>query len=240
MRALRFLPILLLLVPFTGAAWAQQDESKPAATPPAVQTQTQTNDAAQNDSPEKSRIVYVSDFELQALTDDDKTSPAPAEPSGSKNEEKLEDSAEQASRLVDVMSTTLVKELQKAGYTAIRKQPGDTRPAEGLEIRGIFAESDEQNRLRRAVIGNESGNARMELFVGVENLARPEQPLYAVADPKSNERQQGAVITVTAYAPVAKFEVDKNATDKAVNDTAATIVADLNTLLNANIAALTQ
>jgi Domain of unknown function (DUF4410) len=238
MRALRFLPILLLIIPFTGAAWAQQDESKRTA----AQTQTQTTDAPQSDSPEKSKIVYVSDFELQALTDKaGKKSAAAAAPADSqKKEEQLEDAAEQASRLVDLMSATLVKELQKAGYTAIRKQPGDTRPAEGLEIRGIFAEPDEQNRLRRAVIGDESGNATMELFVGVENLARPEQPLYAVADPKGNEKQQGAVISVTAYAPVAKFELDKNATEKAINDTAATIVSDLNTLLNANIAALTQ
>src|SRR5262249_8658491 len=157
----------------------------------------------------------------------DKKTAGPVSASDSKKEEKLEEPAEQASRLVDLMSTTLIKELQKAGYTVHRKLPGDARPSEGLEIHGIFAEADEQNRLRRPVIGNDQGNAKMAFSVGVENLARPEQPLYTVADPRSNERMQGPVITVTAYAPVAKFELDKNASEKAINDTAASIVADL-------------
>lgn len=247
MSALRFLPIILLIIPLPGAAWAQQDDAKPAATAAQPQnTDVPPDNSSLDQAPsEKSKIVYVSDFELHALTEnltdrDDKKSPATVGASDSKNEETLEDPAEQASRLVDLMSATLVKELERAGYTALRKQPGDARPAEGVEIHGIFAEPDEQNRLRRAVIGDESGNSRMELFVGVENLARPEQPLYAVADPKSNDRQQGAVITVSTYAPVAKFELDKNATEKAIHDTAANIVADLSILLSANIAALSK
>ena len=243
--SITLLPIILLMVPFQGTAWAQQDESKPtnAATAP---SQTETPDAPPNDAPDKSKVVYVSDFELLALTDkDDNKSGAPVTSSDSEKlsgskENNLDDPAEQAGRLVDLMSSTLVRELQKAGYTVRRKQPGDTRPTEGLEIHGVFAEPDEQNRLRRAVIGDDTGNGRMELFVGVENLARPEQPLYAVADPKSNEKNQGAIISVTAYAPVVKFELDKDATDKAIGDTAATIATDLNILLNANLAALTQ
>jgi len=241
MRALRFFPIILLIVPFSGATWAQQDDSKLTTT----SGQQQTTDTLEDKSPvgrissDKLKVVYVSDFELHAVTDtDDKKTVGPVSASDSKKGDKLEEPAEQASRLVDLMSTTLIKELQKAGYTVHRKLPGDARHSEGLEIHGIFAETDEQNRLRRAVIGNDAGNAKMELFVGVENLARPEQPLYTVADPRSNERMQGPVITVSAYAPVAKFELDKNASEKAINDTAATIVADLDSLLNANVAAL--
>jgi hypothetical protein len=48
------------------------------------------------------------------------------------------------------------------------------------------------------------------------------------------------VITVSSYAPVAKFDIEKNTTEKAVRDTATGIVADLNALLSANIVALTQ
>jgi len=48
------------------------------------------------------------------------------------------------------------------------------------------------------------------------------------------------VITVSSYAPVAKFDIEKNTTEKAVKDTATGIVADLSALLGANVVALTQ
>jgi uncharacterized protein DUF4410 len=230
MRAFGLVSLVLLIVSFPGAASAQQEEPKPAAAPAQPQIA--------NAPADKSKVVYVSDFELDVLDGkDEKKAPAPAASSDSKKEE---DPAEQASKLVDLMSSTLVKELEKAGYTVHRMRPGEAMPAEGVAIRGVFAEPDEQNRLRRAVIGSSSGAGKMELFVGVSNLARPEQPLYAVADPKSNESKQGAVITVSAYTPVAKFELEKNPPDKAVKDTASTIVADLTILLNTNIAAVTQ
>jgi hypothetical protein len=39
---------------------------------------------------------------------------------------------------------------------------------------------------------------------------------------------------------VAKFEVEKNTTEKAIKDTASSIVTNLTALLNANLAALDQ
>jgi uncharacterized protein DUF4410 len=234
MRVFLLAPLVLLLVSSPGATSAQQEEPKPAAAP----AQPQVADA----STDKSKVVYVSDFELDVLHGkEDKNPPAsvaaPAAPSDAKKEEGP---AEQASRLVDLMSSTLVKELEQAGYTAHRLRPGEAKPSEGVAIRGVFAEPDEQNRLRRVVVGASSGAGKMALFVGVSNLSRPEQPLYAVADPKSSESTPGAVITVSAYAPVAKFEMPKIVTEKAVKDTASAIAADLTVLLNTNIAALTH
>jgi hypothetical protein len=226
MRVFRFVALVLAIAcfPFTSRA---QEDSKPAAAAP------QTAD--------KTKVVYVSDFELDALgSKEQKNPPAGTTAPAAAADAKKEDSPrEQASKLVDFMSVTLVKELQKAGYTARRLRPGEARPAEGVGIQGVFAEPDEQNRLRRAVVGEGPGLGKMELFVGVSNLARPEQALYAVADPKG-ENKPGAVITVSSYAPVAKFEMEKNATEKTVKDTASTIVADLTQLLNANSAAVTQ
>jgi hypothetical protein len=156
--------------------------------------------------------------------------PAPAEVTPE------EQAAEQAGRLIDFMSITLVKELERAGYSAHRLKPGDSRPTDGIRISGIFAEPDEQNRLRRAVIGTFTPDGKMSLFVGIANLARPDQAIYAAADP-SGANRAGAVITVSSYAPVARFEIGKSTTEKAVKDTAAGIVADLNTLLGANVVA---
>jgi hypothetical protein len=207
MRVFRFVSLVLAIVSFPSASRAQED-TKPVA----AAAQQRTADA----SPAKLKVVYVSDFELDAVSGKEQKNPpagtAPAAPADSKKEDGP---AEQASKLVDLMSATLVKELEKAGYTARRLRPGEARPAEGVGIHGVFAEPDEQNRLRRAVVGDGPGIGKMELFVGVSNLARPEQALYAVADPKS-ENKPGAVITVSSYAPVAKFEMEKNATEKTV------------------------
>jgi uncharacterized protein DUF4410 len=226
MRVLHCVSLVLAVVSLPGAVPAQEDTKPAAAAPQAA---------------DKSKVVYVSDFELDVVGGKEQKSPPPGASSASAaaDSKKEDGPAEQAGKLVDFMSVTLVKELERAGFTAHRLRPGEARPAEGVAIHGVFAEPDEQNRLRRAVVGDTPSVGKMELFVGVSNLARPEQALYAVADPKAPNKP-GAVITVSSYAPVAKFEMEKNATEKTVKDTASTIVADLTVLLNANIAAVTQ
>jgi hypothetical protein len=229
--------ILLVFLTVCGGVASAQEEPKPAAPSPSQPTATPTAD--------KSTIVYVSDFELDALTGkDEKGAPVVAPAPAAQPDAKKEDSpAEQASKLVDFMSSTLVKELEKAGYTARRLRSGEALPEEGIRIKGVFTEPDEENHLRRAVFGNTTTVGTMALFVGVGNLAKPDQPLYAVVDLKgieNSENKSGVMISVSAYAPVAKFEMQKNVTEKAIKDTASAIVADLTTLLTTNVAAVTH
>jgi hypothetical protein len=244
MRLTRWLPfVLIFLVLPTGSG--AQDESKTLtagmAYPDAMEQQANAPNAAPG------KIVYVSDFELDSVAArDDKSaqtnSASTATPGSPDNATKKEEGpAEQARRMVDLLSVTVVKELVRAGYTAERLRDGQAVPAQGVAIRGIFAESDPQNRLRRAVIGQGAIGAKMELFVGVSNLSRPPQKLYEPADSTNSDSSKvGALITVSSYAPVAKFEVEKNTTEKAIRDTASAIVTDLTALLNANLAALDQ
>ncbi len=236
------LPVYLIVY---GGLASAQEETKPAAPAPQQSPQPSTDAPA-----DKSKVVYVSDFDLDVPNPAaeknggaDKNAPSsiPAAAAAQPDEKKQEGPAEQARKLVDTMSSTLVQELEKAGYTAHRMRPGQTRPEEGIQVKGVFTEPDEENHLRRAVIGDGSVG-KMALFVGIGNLARPDQPLYSVVDLKGSENgenEPGAMINVSAYAPVAKFEMQKNATEKAVKDTAAAIVADLTVLLNTNIAAAT-
>ena len=201
-----------------------------------------TPDIVTNSSIDRSKIVYVSDFELDAVGGQgklEKSVPAVSvtNPSPSREQLREEDvAAEQAGRLVDFMAITLIKELRRVGYAAQRLRPQDSRPTDGIRISGIFAEPDPQNRLRRAVMGTFSPDGKMSLFVGISNLERPEQAIYAAAEPGGANRA-GAVITVSSYAPVARFELGKATTEKAVRDTAAGIVADLNALLSSNVIA---
>jgi uncharacterized protein DUF4410 len=250
MRLFALISLAALLLAFGAARGAAQEETKPALAEESSQqiaqqsAQQTTQPQTVAPAPDKSKIVYVSDFELDAVNADgklEKSVPAiPPSAAPQLDPKREQGPVEQAGRLVDFMSTTLIKELEKAGYSAHRLRPGETRPTDGIRISGIFGEPDEQNRLRRAVIGTITGDGKMSLFVGIGNLARPDQALYEGADPTSSENKAGTAITVSAYAPVAKFEIEKNTTEKAVKDTAEGIVADLTALLTANVVALTQ
>src|ERR1700682_2349287 len=118
MRAFPFVSLVLAIVSCPSASWSQED-TKPAA---AIAAEQQTADA-----PAKSKVVYVSDFELDAVSGKEQKSPpagstAPVAPADAKKEDSP---AEQAKKLVDFMSITLVKELEKAGYAARRLRPGE-------------------------------------------------------------------------------------------------------------------
>ena len=132
------------------------------------------------------------------------------------------------------MSENLIRALNQAGYRAYRF-PADTEPPKaGLRIRGVFAEADEQNRARRLLVGGEPVAPNILLFVGVNNLSQPEQPLYELANPPIPDSRHGPVITVTSYAPAARFELSRDPTDEEFTEIAKQIAADLTALLNAN------
>ena len=132
------------------------------------------------------------------------------------------------------MSDALVRALNQAGYNAGRLPAGNLLPKEGLRIRGVFAEADEKNRARRLLVGGDPVSPNMLLFVGVNNLARPEQPLYELAIPPIPDSRHGPVITVTSYAPAARFELSREPSEEELKKIAAQIAADLTALLNAN------
>src|ERR1700694_2462476 len=255
MKAFRLVFLLPLIASNAGADGGPRPP-KSAAAPHKLQTTS----AAPSNSP----VVYVSDFELDVFrgkpersgqpktspsstfskssgaapsmprTNPSGTSSSPQSSAGSTDATTEDSPAERAQALVNAMSESFVKTQEKAGYTVRRLRPGDARPATGLRIRGVFAEADEQNRVRRLLVGSDSVTPKMLLYVGVNNLARPEQPLYELASPPGSDAKHGAVITVTAYSPAVRFELDRNAADDDFKKIASEIVADLNALLIAN------
>ncbi len=180
--------------------------------------------------------VYVSDFDLDVVpaNADRNTSTATSPPTPQAAAKQAEEARKQASRLVDRMAANLVLALQKAGYTAVRLRPGDARPDHGLRIRGLFAEVDAQNHWRRAVIRGGSDSGKIQMLVTVANLTKE------IAHLPDNENRPGAVITLSPYVPLAKFDLEKDAPEEAFQKTAARIVSDLTALLNVNPAAVSQ
>jgi hypothetical protein len=155
-----------------------------------------------------------------------------------------------ADKLVELMSTSLLRALERAGYTARRWKAGEARPARGVALRGVFAEADEQNHIRLALLGSGSPTTKFLVYWGVQNLASADQPLYEIANPnapglqppegKAPDNRYGPVITLTSYAPVARFEMDKEPTEEQVQRIVSNIVASLSALLSANPAAVTE
>ena len=175
--------------------------------------------------------VWVSDFELDA--GDVKTDkggiigevrPGILERPRKRREQ---DPEYQARKIVDLMAKSIVEDLQKAGYKAQRLQLGDAQPPLGAWVRGVFTEVDEGNRRRRAIVGFGAGEAKMDLYVTLTDLAAPQKPLYEVANKENSGKKIGAVITMNPYVAAAKFVMEKNAPEKTVKKTASDIAKEV-------------
>ena len=114
------------------------------------------------------------------------------------------------------MSKSLVGDLQKAGYKTQRLVPGDAKPGSGAWVHGIFTEVDEGNQRRRAVVGFGAGEAKMDLYVTLTDLAHPETPLYNMAKDANSGNKIGAVVTMNPYVAAVKYVMEKNAPEKTV------------------------
>lgn len=140
---------------------------------------------------------------------------------------KEQDPEYQAKKIVDLMAKSIVEDLQKAGYKAERLMPGDGQPAMGTWVHGVFTEVDEGNRRRRAIVGFGSGEAKMDLYVTLTDLAAPQKPLYEAATDANSGKKLGAVITMNPYVAAAKFVMEKNAPEKTVKKTASDIAKEV-------------
>ncbi len=183
----------------------------------------------------KNTKIWVSDFELDAgdvKTDNGgivgEVRPGILERPRKRREQ---DPEVQAKKIVDLMTKSIVEDLQKSGYNAERLLPGAASPNAGAWVHGVFTELDEGNRRRRAIVGFGSGEAKMDLYVTLTDLAAPQRPLYEAADKENSGKKLGAVITMNPYVAAATFVMEKQATDKTVKKTATDISKEVATHL---------
>lgn len=194
--------------------------------------------AAPSADPVPNVSVYVSDFELRFVGPPapPKKERAAGTATGPKPIEGALAEADtpglQAQVLTESFAETLVETLRKNGLSANRVKE---RPAgNGVLLRGVFAEADGKNRIRRAVLGAGSTNPEFLLYVGTFNLKSPDQPLYEPAGVQEPDRRYGPVITLNAYIPLDKFEVPKNPTEGDVQRACGQIAQNLKKLLAVN------
>jgi hypothetical protein len=159
---------------------------------------------------------------------------------GSKPEVIQEDSPRaQAARLIDLTSRTLVKVLEQQGYVVRRMHGIAAQPDRGIIIRGVFAQLDETKTLRRTVLGGAVTNPNMLIYVGIGNLSKPEQTMYTIVAPPTADNV-GPAISLSVYAPIGRYEVERDPSEESVKLFANGVAADLTRLLNANSLALQQ
>jgi hypothetical protein len=175
--------------------------------------------------------VYVSDFQIDAL---------PPGGSAAQKPDPDNDPQKLANHIVELMSTKLILALQKAGYSATRMRGSDARPDSGVQIRGLFAEVDNENHWRRAIIRTATDSGKIQALVAVANLAKADQALYEIAHLPGNEDKPGAVITLSPYVPLTKYDLTKDANEDVFRGMAARVVNDLTELLQRNPAAISQ
>lgn len=188
----------------------------------------QQNLAAQ--PPGRPRMVYVSDFDLEFPTG---SAPPPSSRMGllSRIQDRLRggDPVTRAHALVELMADSLVDDLNKAGLPAQRLYADDPRPSNGWLVRGVVTEVDEGNQLKRAMVGFGAGETKLELWVGVSDVARnPEAPFYTLEAADGSGKMPGAaVVKLNPYVAAAKFVMSRHASERDVTRTASEIAKEI-------------
>lgn len=209
----------------------------------AVELGAQTPAGVQGDASDTKNVpIYLSDFELSSVREERGSRNAPVANPGKDTGElvyaETDPAPVKARRMIDAFANTLLKQFDKNGYTASRVS--GSPPAKGVLLRGVFAEPDKMNRIRRAILGAGAPGPTFTLYVGAFNLARPAQPLYQQAPVQARDARYGPVITLNAYVPMVKFEVPKNPSAEDVQKVCREIVSELATLLVTNPNAISK
>jgi Domain of unknown function (DUF4410) len=203
-----------------GAAMAQDNSDKSGANQSTISSAVQ------------SKVIYVSDFALDASKSDNASSQNQSDSSPSTTTKQ----AARAKKLVDLMSKSLVAELNKAGFSAYRVSSGEM-PTAGLLLTGTFTQMEQGSGVRRAFIGFGSGAAHVEVFTKVVDISHPETSLYEFSTNQSSGKKPGAVITPSPAIAGLNLILTKNAPEKTVKKGAHQIASELTKQLNSSLIA---
>lgn len=185
----------------------------------------------------KPTVIYVSDFELNASNIKSKPGllrppklPGPVGdvlpplPGMPKAPEVL------ARDLVNSMSTSLTKDLNKAGLNARHLGPGESVPPSGWLVRGVFTEVDQGNQLHRALIGFGVGKTDLQVIIDISDLSEgtPKNfyELQTTAD-SGKMPGAGAMIVVSPAGAAARFVIAGGDLNRNVKQTASKIATEV-------------
>jgi len=198
----------------------------------------------------KSVPVYVALFDINAAPGKEPAAsaqaaappkPQPGAHGAKESPHVLQDadsSAKQADRLKSFFGDALVQALKKIGFPAALQ--GNSRPEKGVLLQGVFVEVDSQSHNCLAILGGATSAPKFLLYVGVYNLARPDQSLYRVMTMETCDAQFGPVISLNDYIPMDKYEVSKSPTEEEVRKICTQVARNLRDLLSVNSTAFSD
>ena len=186
-------------------------------------------------------VIYVDDFHVGAHAFQTESgvlplAPLQASPLGNMIPRVLgwpEQPALRIQELTELMSASLVEDLQNAGFDARRLRSGDKLPARGWLVRGTFTQMNEGNRLRRSLIGLGAGRTQLVLVVNINRVVSGTlQSPYALNASATSSRRLGAIFTMDPYAAAADFMSCGLDLDNNVMQTATKITAEISGYVN--------
>lgn len=186
----------------------------------------------------KPTVVYVSDFELEAANVKaekgimllpmkapgplgDILPPLPGSP---KEPQKV------AREVVDTMSASLVKELNKSGLNAHRLTPGESVPKSGWLVRGVFMQVNQGNQLQRSMIGFGSGKTDLQAVVDISDLSQGAPKKFYEMNANADSGKAPGSAPMIAFCPAgaaARFVIAGQDLDRNVKQTAAKIAGEV-------------
>ena len=167
------------------------------------------------------RLVYVTDFSLDAATDQqDKGLHGPLQIRKrlrDRVDQADETPQEKAARIVDTLARSIVSELADRSVKSERLA-AQARPSSGTWLlEGEFVEYYEGDRLKKAVIGFGSGSSDMEVRVRLsEVMDGGIRPIFDSTIEGKKNRLPGAAVTRNPYVAGAKYVLSKKAPDRDV------------------------
>jgi Domain of unknown function (DUF4410) len=134
----------------------------------------------------------------------------------------------QSDQVVDLMSSSLVSDLNRGGVKAVRLPAGEPLPKSGWLVRGVFTEADQGSRASRAEVGFGAGATNLAVPVNVADLQKGKaEPFYRLETQAGSRKMPGgvsmAIVTKNPYVVAAKFVMSRRHLPKNIRQSAQTI-----------------
>ncbi|MBU0548625.1 MAG: DUF4410 domain-containing protein [Candidatus Omnitrophica bacterium] len=190
---------------------------------------------------QESQNVYVADFlfDEQAIIQKDDSRHGPLEGLRPRifRQKDQERSVEQTEDLVQLLSQSLVGELNKKGIPASRVSSFNELVSDGVLVQGEFLDLDEGDPLKQAAVGLNTGAAKMEIKVMISKLPLDMSKPGEVLDLQSSSASKGPggilglAICGNPYVLAAKFVMAKHTAEKDVRKLASEIANEIQSYL---------